>query len=132
MARATLTSRRVATGAFWRVHLRVASLLRAVAIAGGSFIRLKSAGTSAKRQRNVSGSWCGARMNRFLVSGVLLLATLAIAPAANAMLVDPVAVSAQACTMSGDAGADSLGGTAGRDRGLRARRGGPDPRRARA
>ncbi len=54
-------------------------------------------------------------MNRFLVSGVLLLATLAIAPAANAMLVDPVAVSAQACTMTGDGGADSLGGTAGRD-----------------
>jgi RTX calcium-binding nonapeptide repeat (4 copies) len=111
MARATLTSRRVAAGVFRRAYLRVASLPPAVAIADG----FPSGSSWRARQRNVSGSWSGARMNRVLLSGVLLLATLAIAPAANAMLVDPVAVSAQACTVTGDGGADRLAGTAGRD-----------------
>ena len=72
--------------------------------------------TSAIRQRNVSGLWSGVRMARLLVSCVVLLVMLVVAPAASAMLVDPVAHSARACSITGTGGADRLSGTAGDDR----------------
>ena len=57
----------------------------------------------------------GARRVALLGFAAALLVVATPASPAAAMLVDPVAVSAQACTMTGDGGADSLGGTAGRD-----------------
>ena len=88
--------------------------------------------TSAIRQRNVSGLWSGARMARLLVSCAVLLVMLVVAPAASAMLIDPVAHSAQACSITGTGGADRLSGTAGDDRRVRPRWRRPDARAARA
>ena len=66
--------------------------------------------TSAIRQRNVSGLWSGVRMARLLVSCAVLLVMLVVAPAASAMLIDPVAHSARACSITGTGGADRLSG----------------------
>ncbi len=55
-------------------------------------------------------------MARLLVSCVVLLVVLVVAPAASAMLVDPVALLARACSIVGSGGADRLSGTAGDDR----------------
>src|SRR5687768_5384228 len=56
----------------------------------------------------------GARSGVLFGLAALLLVLIAPSPAA-ARLIDEVAVTAQACTMTGGGGADSLGGTAGRD-----------------
>ena len=71
---------------------------------------------SAERQPNVSGTRSHTRMDRFLLPCVVLLVMLAVAPAASAMLVDPVAVSAQACSIVGSERGDRLSGGAADDR----------------
>jgi hypothetical protein len=53
-------------------------------------------------------------MDRLLLSCVLLLVMLAVAPAASAMPLDPVAVSAQGCSIVGTERSDRLAGTGGR------------------
>jgi Ca2+-binding RTX toxin-like protein len=115
MARATLTSRRAAAGVVRRALL-VATLLRTGAIVARSSIRTDAGGTSAKRQRNVSSLWSGARMARFLVSCAVLLVMLVVAPAASAILIDPVANWARSCSIVGTRSADRLSGTASNDR----------------
>ena len=72
MARATLTARRAATGVFRRVLLAIPPLARAFAVVTGSSAGLDRGYASAKRQRNVSGSWSGARMDRRLFSALLV------------------------------------------------------------
>ena len=90
--------------------------LAAVTVAGRRERMGARPATSAIRQRNVSGLWSGVRMARFLVSCAVLLVMLVVAPAASAMLIDPVAHSARACSITGTGGADRLSGTAGDDR----------------
>jgi hypothetical protein len=70
MARATLTWRSAATDVFRRVLLRIAPLPRAFAMVAGSPAGLDRGYASAKRQRNVSGSWSGARMDCRLLSAL--------------------------------------------------------------
>jgi hypothetical protein len=70
MARATLTARRAATGVFRRVLLPIPPLPRAFAVVTGSSAGLDRGYASAKRQRNVSGSWSGTRMDRRLLSAL--------------------------------------------------------------
>ena len=90
--------------------------LAAMTVAGRRERMGARAATSAIRQRNVSGLWSGVRMARLLVSCAVLLVMLVVAPAASAMLIDPVAHSARACSITGTGGADRLSGTAGDDR----------------